>query len=367
MNTKCILLTGARAPVAVKMSRTLAEAGHRVILTDSTPLVIAKKYKEVKRFYQTSSPNQMPERYIKELQEIIELEKIELIIPLCEEVFFISRYKDKLDTEIFVEDFSKMQLVHHKAKFCDWILEKGLYAPKSMLAKSKSDILTFMERSNKQRFILKLPYTRFSNSVLVLEKEGVLQNDIFPIVVQEFIEGREWCTYSVALKSGLTTVLYPSDIHYGRGTTIYYKQTNNEALEDYVNKAIMLLGWTGQIAFDLIECAESGKYYFIECNPRATSGALFIKADAWFTSTNPLKEAYQMAPLMLGKILRKPSVEMLRKFRKARDIIGFSSGIRPFFTQFTVLIGWFLIARRLGCTMTEATTRDIEWNGESLS
>ncbi|CAM4100710.1 ATP-grasp domain-containing protein [Lederbergia lenta] len=366
MNTKCILLTGARAPIAVNISRTLTKAGHKVILTDSTPLVIAKWCKEVKRFYQTSAPNQMPERYIEELQKIIECENIELVIPLCEEVFFISRYKDKFNANIFVEEFSKMQLVHHKAKFCDWALEKGFYAPKSMLAKNKADILTFIEQSKKQCFILKQPYTRFSNSVRIVEKEDVLQNDTFPIVVQEFIEGREWCTYSVALKDGLTTVLYPSDIHYGQGTTIYYKQTSNKVLQDYVNQVIKLLGWTGQIAFDLIECAETGKFYFIECNPRATSGALFIKANAWFTSTKPLKEAYQMAPLMLGKILRKPSVEMLKNYRKASDIIGFSSGIRPFFAQFAVLAGWFLIARRLGCTMTEATTRDIEWNGESL-
>ena len=366
MNTKNILITGARAPVTVRLIRSLKKDGHRIFITDSTHLVIAKKSKAIERFIQTEQPNKQPEKYIGDLNEIIEREKINFVIPLCEEVFFISKYKNKLKTHIFVDQFEKLECMHHKGKFTEWMATNGFCVPKSAYVKNKEQLHTFLTESGTDTFILKKAYSRFAHGIQKMTKEEVMQFQQFPIIVQEFIVGREWCTYSIAVEDGVTTAIYPSDFHYRDSATIYYENTQFHSLIDIVEKIIQHLDWYGQIAFDVIECEKTKKMYFIECNPRATSGALFMNGETWFSQQTPEVAAYQLMPMMWIKWLRTPTRSLYTKIKQAKDVFGLADGIGLYMWQFRVLLGWYFIARKLNCTMSEATTKDIEWNGEAL-
>lgn len=366
MNTKNILITGARAPVAIQMIRSLKKEGHRIFITDSTHLVIAKKSRDIVDFFQTPAPNENIEAYIFALQAIVEKVDIDWIIPLCEEVFYIATYKDRFKTHVFVDCFGKLQMMHHKGEFCDWMIAHGFHAPTSAFVTNQQELQTFVKASKKESFILKKAYSRFANGTKRMTKEEVIGHTDFPVVIQEFIIGREWCTYSIAVEDGVTTAIYPSDIHYHDGATIYYENTRYEQLEQIVEQIIQQLDWYGQIAFDVIECKESKRLYFIECNPRATSGACFIDGAAWFGKTMSQAGAFQLTPLMLLKWVRRPNRSLFRKIKKAKDLFGFSDGIGLYLAQFQVMIGWFFTARKLNCSMSEATTKDIEWNGETL-
>lgn len=366
MNTKNILITGARAPVAIQIIRSLKQEGHRVYITDSTHLVIAKKSRDIIDFFQTPAPNTNVEAYIFALQEIVEKAAIDLVIPLCEEVFYIAKYKDRLHTNVLVDHFEKLQMMHHKGKFCDWVIEHGFHAPKSAFVNNQQELQAFVKESKKESFILKKAYSRFANGTQRMTKDEVFEHTDFPIVIQEFIIGREWCTYSIALQDGITTAIYPSDIHYHDGATIYYEHTKYEQLEQIIEQIVQQLDWHGQIAFDVIECSETKRLYFIECNPRATSGACFIKGAAWFRKTVSQEGAFQLTPLMILKWMRRPNLALYRKMKQAKDLFGLSDGIGLYLAQFQVMIGWFFTSRKLNCSMSEATTKDIEWNGETL-
>lgn len=127
---------------------------------------------------------------------------------------------------------------------------------------------------------------------------------------------------------------------------------------------------------------KSGMLYPIECNPRATSGVhLFRKEDglqqAIVQSGSPTvilqpqaNTKVMLAMPMLGYGLAADRSwngldAWLRSFASARDAVFRWNDPLPFLSQIPMLVQFSLISRNRGISLMEATTADIEWNGES--
>ena len=264
MSIKSILITGARSLVALDLARIFSDAGIRVICTDSIEASICKFSRKVEKFYTTASPAFAFEKFVSDLEEIIEREKIDYIIPTCEEIFYLAKAKDRLSVPVFCEAFKRLDMLHNKWKFYQLLLELGLNTPETTLWNGNS--------LGSDKWIVKPVYSRFGARIQVVQGDwSTLKSDPEnPLIAQRYIDGEKFCSYSVCHKGKVTAHSTYKVLHsMGIGSAICIESVKATDIENFVKDLVLAMEFTGQIAFDFIR---SDALYCIECNPRGTSG-----------------------------------------------------------------------------------------------
>jgi len=253
--------------------------------------------------------------------------------------------------------------------------------------------------------------------------ENVLPTAEYPWVVQQFIEGKEHCSYSL-VKEGevISHAVYHPKYRVGKGSGIYFDVTQPAAILDFVKEFSAATQFTGQLAFDFIE-DENGKFFVLECNPRATSGIhLFNDQSGALTkifekdSRTIKKDPLPASPLPGGGVLlptscraesvpspgkgrarvgsfhfektilqptthpRMSSMAMMlfalhkqgwrksfwQDFFKAEDIVSHAGEHKPHYAQLLCLLEMCGRAVKQRKGLLAAVTADIEWDGQEL-
>ena len=121
---------------------------------------------------------------------------------------------------------------------------------------------------------------------------------------------------------------------------------------------------------------EKNELYPIECNPRPTSGihlfcnqpdlikGFFEPIDTLQPDSN-LQIMLGLAMITFGFSLKKFPT-WLREFTKSKDAIFSTNDPLPFLTQFFSFAYFILIAIKKRIKVIEATTLDIEFNGDEF-
>lgn len=358
-----ILITGARAPIALELARSFAAHGEVVIMADSLHLTIARWSNKVTKYYVLPSPRYNITDFVSEIQEIIKNEGITHLIPTCEEAIYIACHKEKFDCKVWTCDKELMINLHNKYRFYKQFNQQ-LPMPETILVKH------FLNWQTSDEYVFKPIYSRFATAVLT---KKMLSNDHFSEkerekwLAQKFIKGREICVYSLwdngVLKAYSTYLpLYRA----GKGAGIFFEPfTNNEVLE-LVKNFGQQINYTGQLCFDVILDGEN-KPYFIECNPRGTSGLHLINRDfARCVLENETVIVTQKDDFAIKCVMAifHPLALLNRKVCNAKDVIYRSDDVKPFVLQVLSLFEILFIKFTKGRTLQEATTSDIEWNGE---
>ena len=381
-----ILLTGARAPVTLELIRLFARAGHQVFVAESARVHLGQASRFVAGSYAVPKPRLEPQAFVQELERIVKLEQIDLVIPTCEEIFWISGMivGSGLREKFFVADPEVLLELHDKSRFADLARELKLRFPKTLILTSRRDL----ERlPHQQKWILKPAFSRFAAKTHVLEI-GAKPPNLEPSpnqvwLAQDFFEGQEYCSFAIA-RAGLVQafVLYRPVWRAGFGASVMFESISKDdpiSLEAFeVTRSVVAhMNFTGQIAFDFI-LTDTG-LNVLECNPRATSGVhLFAPEDHLERSylekleTPIFAAASRRAMLALPMILYGlPSairsgrmLEWWSDLRSTRDVISERDDPSPAWHQIPSTIELLREANRLSRSALEASTVDIEWNGE---
>ena len=272
MNTKSILITGARSFAALDLARIFTAAGMRVICADSMDKSVSRYSGKISRFYKIASPAFQFEEFVSDLQKIITEEQIDFIVPTCEEVFYLGKAKERLKTVVFAENFDRLELLHNKWKFYELLCKLGFSTPETYLWNGKD--------SWDGKWILKPIYSRFAAKIQVVERTWPKgsENSSNPLIAQKYIEGEKFCSYSICHQGRITAHGIYKVLHsMGIGSAICFQSVIAPDVDDFIHKFVAEIGFTGQIAFDFIR---SDKLYCIECNPRATSGIHLFEKNA---------------------------------------------------------------------------------------
>ena len=327
------------------------------------------------------------------LLEIVKEYGIDQVLPTCEEAFYVSRMKDDFPSQVkvWVPGFSAIRKLHQKASFNAWVKELGLDAPETTSVTSSNELQAHLRGlAGNQKWVLKPAYSRFAAharigfpSDLLSSVPRAASSPENPTLVQEWIQGKEYCTYAFADEGKVLAIsTYHHEFRAGAGAGICFEPVFHSGIEAWIQDFVARTGVTGQISFDFIETAE-GKLYPLECNPRATSGLHLLAGDPSFASLflgqrpsgliRPQRESAAMLGLAMW-VYGLPSIRSLASLANwiritftARDCIFSWRDPFPFFYQF-VMFGYFIaLARRKGISELEATTEDIEWNGETIA
>ena len=377
-----VLLTSSRAPVTLDLARRFKAQGHQVVLCDSLRFGCAT----LSRFYDKKrmvpQPCQNPRVYVDALEAIVQSEKIDLLIPTCEEVFFISAFRDQLSCPVLIDSIDKLQQIHNKWTFAQSATCGSTEIPETHLIESEEQAMEFRERSTE--FVFKPVYSRFATEALIVPSPELLESKKLgakkPWVAQRFIEGQEYSTYSIAREGKLLAhASYTSLYKAGLGSGIYLQNTPHAPLLEFVQRFVADIDYTGQIGFDAI-LDKNGKTWVIEGNPRATSGLHLFEDHTPFVETMlGLREELLIANgsrCMIGFAMPFWGLAQAIRNRRlsryfndiwcARDVLFRWNDPLPAWGIFLPLSELLWISWRRQKTLQQASTFDLEWNGQPL-
>lgn len=373
-----VLILGARAPACLEWARAFRTAGWQVSAGDSLAWPVTRFSSAVHRYVRLPEPLASPAAWIDALARVVETLAIDLVLPTCEESFYLAHGRDRIPCRVIVPGFDLMHRVHHKGEFAAMIRGWAGEAPETHLLQSIRDVEAF---DAPRAWVFKPAYSRFANRTLIQPHPKALAalqpTPAQPWIAQRFIAGREHCSYSLLVDGRLTAhACYHPRYRVGRGSGIWFEPTDPAPIRAFVERFGAETGYTGQVAFDYIE-SEDGCCHAIECNPRATSGvhlfddqpeglvAALLGAQGVLT---PTTEPRQVALAMLLFASHKHGFErqFWRDFLRARDVVTRPGDRGPLAAQIPGLaeiIGRALTRR---CGLLAAATADSEWNGQPM-
>jgi hypothetical protein len=379
-----ILLLGGRAPATLEVARGFYQAGHRVVVAESAPVSLTAASRAVAHGYTLPPPAQNLQGFGEALKAVIQQENVTFLLPTCEEIFHVARVRERLPEtcRVFAPPLEELHAVHHKGLFVETARGYGLAVPETWVVTTTAEIEPFLATS--VEWVFKPAYSRFAAKTLIRPKREAVVKTVrpslhHPWVVQKYTEGQQICTYSVAQAGRLTAhCAYPTEWTAGQGATVAFRSIEHPASRAWVEAFVAASGWTGQIAFDFIEQTD-GSVVAIECNPRATSGVHLIAShphwiQAYLEADPPcIVPAPGFGAMVGGGMLfyglsgvrtRAQWQAWLHTLKHSRDAVWRRDDPKPWLWQWLALGAFVGRAVRLGMSPLEATTWDIEWNGE---
>lgn len=376
-----ILITGGRAPVSLDLVRGLYRQGHEVHVAESQPAQLCRRSRCATKVWQVPPPRMNGEAFIQALEKIIEQVKIDLLIPTCEEVFYVAKGADRLRQKAFVlvDEFEKLNRLHNKWTFIEWARELGFSVPQTVRLTDREQLERAIAHA-RQDFILKPAYSRFGSRVIY--SQGMKVSDLpFPTssepwLMQECLHGPEYCSYTIAHSGRVVAHCTYSHEFVAGKAGICFEEIGHSGIEKWVRDFVAATRFTGQIAFDFIE-TKDGKIYALECNPRSTSGVhLLVKQPEFLQAL--MGESVFLRPAIgsrgmvalamwifgLGQINSfSKLIEWLKILFTSREVIFSWRDPVPFFDQFLCFAELFWQSRKQKVSLLDMSTYDIEWNG----
>jgi predicted ATP-grasp superfamily ATP-dependent carboligase len=380
-----ILITGARAPVALHLARLMSAAGHAVVLADSQawPLGRATRFKEA--LIRLPPPRGQLRVYGEAVAKACRDHAIDLILPTCEEVFFLAIARDGLGLPLplFAPDFSQLKTVHDKYAFSQLAGGLGADPAETHLLIAPADIIPFHEIS--KQFVFKPVWSRFGERVLIRpttdDLKTIYPSSADPWIAQRYLAGEELCAYVVAHSGKLCAVqayrpLWRAGGDIGAGVAV--EPVDEPVISQFTEAFIAKTNWHGQVSFDFRR-DEMGRLHVLECNPRATTGAHFFGRDDGLAkailsggTSAPTSREAQTVPLAMW-LYGLPSALRQKRFREwRRDLKRMDNMLAWTDDHATLPYVLMALAETLGHalitgqSLKAAATADIEWNGEDL-
>lgn len=380
-----VLITGARAPVALHLARLFDGAGWRVVLADTPATPIAAASRACAVYHRLPPPRFEPERYADAVEGVLAREAVSLVLPTCEEVFYLAgiwRQRQPV-VRLFAPDIGLLQRVHNKFDFIGLCQRLGLAAPPTRLIENPADLDAL--RREASDLVFKPVWSRFASRVLIRPKPAQLDtlspSPRAPWVAQQFLAGEELSVYAVAREGRLVAFsLYRSIYRAGKGAGIYFQPVEDDAAKTFVSRFVAGTRWTGQISFDLM-CMADGAILPLECNPRATSGLHFFRdpkafvtalaGDADFVARDVARpQTVRLAMWIYGfpAALRAGRFgDFRRHLAAAEELLDWPGDTAPKRAQWRALGEVAALALRHRISLQRASTRDVEWDGPDQS
>ena len=188
--SKKILLTFGRSFLTLELARQLHAAGHQIFVADSMGYQVCRFSRAVYKNFKVPSPRFDSEGYMHALVNIIEKEKIDLLIPIYEEITHLSRAKHHFPKfcQIFCPAFDLYHELHNKWLFQCRLKDLGITHPETFLIRDENDLNQLKWHTP---LALKPCYSRASQKVKKLYPNTPIPNLTIephnPWVAQEWI------------------------------------------------------------------------------------------------------------------------------------------------------------------------------------
>ena len=380
-----VLVTSSRMPFALAMVRKLAEEGHEVYAADSFELAPGSHSRYLAGHFVTPSPRDETEAFVDEVERIAADGEIDVIVPAFESVFYLSTQHERIArvTDPFFSPFATLLPLHDKAMFERFATGMGLPMAETVVASSDEELSAALERF--PEYFARAAFSR--GGVSLLTNAGPLAGKVpvadchpteaNPWLVQRFVEGETFCTYSTVHDGHVTAhCAYSIPRQWKHSTGIQFESIDGAATLEVIERIVAETGYTGQISFDFIDSPDGP--YLVECNPRATDGALLMSSSQLARGllepeadceTVPAGESIQLDFAVFGGMFESGLKEAPRTLR---DLIEIRGSDRGWHDALPNLYSFLTLARSEGIRHREhselfvAMAGDISWDGDPI-
>ena len=278
-----VMLSGGKMTKALQLARLFHLDGYRVVLCETHKYRFSghRFSSAVDAFY--TLPAATNDSYAERLAEIATKENADFYVPVCSPT---SSIFDSLARSVMPEhckvihpDPSILKELDDKFAFAQLCEKNNLRTPKSYRITDPRDVLQFDFAKHQRPFILKsirydavrrldltlLPCETPAKTASFVEKLPISREN--PWVLQEFIQGEEYCTHST-IREGTVCLHCCCE---SSPFQVNYQHVGQPEITDWISKLAAVTGVTGQLSFDFIRASDDGEFYAIECNPRTHS------------------------------------------------------------------------------------------------
>lgn len=278
---RTILLSGGKMTKALQLARSFHLAGHRVILVESTKYRSSghRFSRAVDAFYCVPEPS--TPGYALALLNIVKYENVDVYVPVSSPAGSVpdAIARELLDgtCDVVHSDTATVRLLDDKAQFASAAASLSLLVPDSHRITDAQQVVDFAFPPGRSYILKRIAYdpvgrlnlTRLSaatpdRNAAHARSLSISPDD--PWILQEFIDGREYCTHGTA-RSGRLQVYGCCE---SSPAQVNYHNVDKPEIHLWVETFVKNLNLSGQVSFDFIE-SRDGRVYAIECNPRTHS------------------------------------------------------------------------------------------------
>jgi len=373
-------------PFALGMIRRLAEAGNEVLAADDSELAPGSHSRYVSERFVISSPRSETEAFVAEVERIASEHSIDVIVPAFEEAFYLSTRHERLaqTASLFFSPFATLAPLHDKASFEHTARRLELPMAETVIASSDEELRAALERF--PRYFARAAFSRGGVSLLTntgalagaLDPSDCHPTEANPWLVQEFVDGETFCTYSTVHSGRITAhCAYEIPRQWEHSTGIQFVAIGGAETLAVAEQITRDCDYTGQISFDFI--ASPTGPMLVECNPRATDGVLLMGSEQLANGildpeakpvTVPAGESVQLDLAVFGGMFADGLREAPKTVRDLLEIRGSDRGwhdLLPNLYSFLSLAHYERLRRDTHDALFNAMAGDISWDGDDIA
>lgn len=287
---RTVLVTGGKMTKALALARAFHLAGHRVVLVESAKYRLTghRFSRAVDAFH--TVPEVSDPSYAAAVADIVRRENVDVVVPVSSPAASLpdAHLRELLDgeCEVIHGDTDTIRMLDDKAEFARVAAALGLPVPDSHRVTDPSQVESFAFPAGREYILKRIAYnpvgrmdlTRLSSrtpegNVVTAQRRSMSATD--PWVLQQYVDGREYCTHGT-VRDGRLTVYGCCE---SSAFQVNYAHVDKPAIRSWVEHFAASLRLTGQVSFDFIETAD-GQVYAIECNPRTHSAITMFYDDS---------------------------------------------------------------------------------------
>lgn len=373
-----ILITCPRAPVVLDWIAVFSgslKTENRIILCDSLRFPLATfgagKRAEYRRI---PAPRTDFAAYAEAMRGLIA--QSDFVIPTCEDIFHLAQIPlpDSERQKLFMPPRDLLLALHDKSRFFDYLpRDTAVKFPHTRRLVSAADA----DISHLGDSVFKPVYSRFGRRVKIAPRSSEIAalpiSAAEPWVQQQRIAGKPLCSYAVCEHGRVVAQAVYDPMYMVNGSaSSYFRRVNEPRIDDFVAKFAAQNAFHGQAAFDFID--DGREIYVIECNPRATSGLHLLagalsysgRLKSWRFNPDKIQSnttvSKKLWRLFAWQVRReKTRREVRADYAAARDVLA----EMPAYALALSMGEMAWIAWRKGIALSDASTADIEWNGDA--
>jgi predicted ATP-grasp superfamily ATP-dependent carboligase len=213
------------------------------------------------------------------LERRLRREKYDVLLPTHDQAYLLSRFRDRLAALVglAVPDFEAMDRLQSKAAFLEILRELKLPHPPTMLARTRSDVLSI------DRFpcYVKLPYSTAGQGVWYVRDAGELPGVVkrleqggfrdgsFDVLIQEPVAGKLGVVQSVFQHCRLVGAHCYEARELGAGGSARVRvSASHPIVVDHIKSLGARLNWHGALMLDYLYDPATKIPAYIDANPR---------------------------------------------------------------------------------------------------
>lgn len=280
-----ILMTYGWVRSSYSALRNLKKHGLQVVVSDSSSIGMCQFSRYSSGFKKYISHYEDESRFISDILSICSSKKIKLILPSHNETEIIARHRHKFPASLvaMVPEESHCRMFNNKSDAYNYVANIGVPVPTRFNYDDPDLIFQSLTKKGVQKTVIKLLMGNSGKGVFYGESPEHTQRITKKLIekyklvpsrypqIEEYVEGQGYGC-SVLYSDGefvahFTHRRLRDKVKTG-GTSTYREAAAHKGIEGATKLIFDSLGWNGLAMCEFKVCPETGRFWFIEVNPR---------------------------------------------------------------------------------------------------